>query len=64
MVPTAFLVLRKLFKGVFKGKELVDLSKSKPGDRFVITHHDETHAEQMSRLKKESKQKRKAKRAK
>ena len=64
MVPTAFLIVRKLFKSVFKGKELVDLSNSKPGDRFVITHLDETHSEQISRAKKDKRQKRKAKRAK
>lgn len=64
LVPTAFLVIRKIFKSVFKGEELVDLSKSKPGDKFVITHLDETHSDQINRLKKEQKQKRKAKRGK
>ena len=64
MVPTLFLILRKVFKGIFKGQELVDLSDSKPGDKFVITHLDETHSEQIARQKKERKQKRKAKRSK
>ncbi len=47
----AMLLLRSI-KRVTQKSEVIDLSRSKPGDRFVIEHLDVTHKQQMKDQKR------------
>ncbi len=53
------LLFRSVSK-LFQKKELVDLSKSKPGDKFVIEHLDVTHSDQIKQTKAAKKAAKKA----
>ena len=47
----AMLLLRAI-KRVTRKSDVIDLSRSKPGDRFVIEHLDVTHKQQMKDQKR------------
>jgi|GEM_PF-6136073 len=55
LFSTILMLVWKLLKKVFKRKELVDLSKSKPGDKFIVEHLPITHGEQIKQIKRDKK---------
>lgn len=59
LVSTLAVVGFRLVSKLFSKKELVDLSKSKPGDRFIVEHLDTTHGEQIKASKAKKKADRK-----
>ncbi len=59
------LALMRFVRARTGRRELIDLSSSKPGDKFVIEHLDITHQEQIKQMKAEKRaDKRQAKAAK
>lgn len=60
---SALLGLYRFLKKKTGKQEIIDLSSSKPGDKFIIEHLPITHGEQMKGFKKASKQQAKAAKA-
>jgi len=61
LFSSILMLVFKILKGLFTKKEIVDLSKSKPGDKFIVEHLDITHAEQIKQIKRDKKSQKKQK---
>ncbi len=51
LFSSAALMAMKMVKSVSTKTEVIELSKSKPGDRIIIEHLDITHAQQLKAQK-------------
>jgi len=55
LITSGSLAFFRFVKGRMGRRELIDLSKSKPGDKFVIEHLSITHKQQIKEMKSEKK---------